>query len=285
MSSQKIPLLGGIITPVHTGNSATTPPVAPIPLTIFTPPDKALDPQGTQAFYELHLWIRPSIDPDANFKLSAYYDDDGDRVTVWESKIAKTASFILYGTSVKILDGYPVRGNVTLELEIETDNIAKLDLYPIGPQVYGYYYRVGQGDVIEPARRYIGADSPDGIAAGVPLLFTAANESRIIHKFENGRIDDLSLAFSQPDPDGADPGQQISLVFEDANDNPIIPDHNVIYSATPVPNFTRDPQSVYSIYRAALGGGVLYPQLDHLRATMGPAFLKPVSVHGYFTRY
>jgi hypothetical protein len=268
MQSAKLPLVGGIIYPLHNG------PIDLSGLTVIGGPvDKALTPAGVQAFYETHLWLVPSaVGGSTTWVLLAAYDSD-----------LLTTRFVSKGViaagdtyPVKILDGYPMRGNVSLSLAIVLSDTND-DQHPNGAQMYGYAYRVGQGDVNEPERRFIGAASPDGVSAGVPLLVPAGNKVQL-HKFEKNRFDEVSLAFQ---PVGANPANA-KLYFEDANDVPVAaPGHYVQFKvpADTAPNYERDPQSAYTIKGASFGSAI-YQQLDHISIESDEA----TSVHGYFTR-
>jgi len=287
MPSQRMPLFGGMILPVH----APLPAEPQFPLTIFTPPDKALPktPRGTQAYYQLHLWLKPGANLSEVYNLEAYLDSDpASPELVWGGTIARTFGAIPNAAAIKILDGYTVRGDVTLRLRAEIASAA--DAYPLGPQVWGYYYRVGRGTVIEPETRFIGQDSPDGITEGVPIKIEDG-EKEVIHVFEENRIDEVSLAFMPEATD--DGGNTISLAFEDENGVDIIPNHRVNLNIPgSLPNFVHDPMSVYSIYRIPLGGGI-YPSYlipanvtnpHQITAELLPNGATPLWVHGHFTR-
>jgi hypothetical protein len=256
------------------------------PFIVFTPPDKALKPAGIQAHYELHLWLKPGTNQSEYYVLEAYVDgDEANAQFVWAGTLGRTFGAIANAAAIKILDGYVVRGNVTLKLTI--NNTTAEDEYPAGPQIWGYYYRVGRGTVMEPERRFIGQDSPDGVTEGVPIKIDAG-EKEIIHVFENERIDELSLAFTSDYPDGS--GNTISLAFEDANGVDIIPNHrvNIVIPAS-LPNSIHDPMNVYSIYQIPLGGGISPPALNlpnphQISAELLDGVGEPLWVHGYFTR-
>jgi hypothetical protein len=151
------------------------------------------------------------------------------------------------------------------------------DLYPNGAQAYGYAYRVGRGNVIEPERRFIGAESPDGIAAGVPLTL-AADTKVPLHVFERDRFDDIALAFTVPEL------ARVKLYFEDASGAPVAaPGHYVEFSVPILaePNYAHDPQSIYTIKGAVFGGNAIYQNLHQISIECN----KDLStVHGYFSR-
>lgn len=281
MPSQKIPLFGGMIIPVHNGN---TPGIPIIPTIIASPLDKALKPEGVQGTYELHLWLKPgpqvaSGDDDEYYTITASLDSNPtDTRVVWSSKGSNTGSGV-NGPPIKILDGYPVRGNVTLVLWVDIPIELVPDLYPVGVQIFGYYYRVGQGSQIQPERRFIGEPSPDGLSTGLPLLL-GPGERRVIHTFEDNRVDEISLAFVQPANDEV--AGLVNISFEDENNNLIIPDQEINILNMPSPNFLRDPQSVYSINQVPFGGGYL-PNL-HQMAITNTRDNQIAWAHGYFTR-
>lgn len=284
MPSQRMPLFGGMIIPVRTPQEGEN----PNPQIIFTPPDKALKPAGVQAHYELHLWLKPGANLSEYYVLEAYLDSDpANAQIVWSGTIARTFASLSNAAAIKILDGYVVRGNVTLRLS-STRTTGDADDYPLGPQVWGYYYRVGRGTVIEAERRFIGQDSPDGITEGVPIKLEPG-EKEVIHVFEENRIDELSLAFTPDYPD--DSGDTISLAFEDANGVDIIPGHRVnLLIPSSLPNFSHDPMSVYSIYQIPLGGGISpsyvnLPNPYQISAEIVAGEVNnPLWAHGYFTR-
>jgi hypothetical protein len=285
MPSQKIPLFNGMIIPIHNGSSGAVPATPPIPTIVASPLDKALKPEGVRATYEVHLWLKPGAgvlaSPSDYYFLYAYLDNDpATKILVWAAQQA-TFPVPLNGPPVKILDGYPVRGNVTLALEtdIPAMGYAGGDAYPTGAQVFGHYFRVGQGSQIQPERRFIGDASPDGITSGVPLVL-AAEERKILHVFEDNRIDEITLGFAQDsvlDTEGF-----INITFEDENNNLIIPGQEINMGFVASPNFLRDPQSVYSIYQVPFGGGFI-PNLHHIAVT-NLKDDRAAFVHGYFTR-
>lgn len=292
MSAQKIPLFGGIIIPIHNGNTnpLATPVITPIPTVVASPPDKALLPQGVQGTYEVHLWIRPGSGLNAEqYSVYAYLDSDpATKVLIYSQKQATTGSDV-DGPPIKVLDGYPVRGNITLELIVDiplANGYDAPDFYPIGVQAFGYYYRVGQGQQVQPERRFIGEASSDGITSGIPITL-APLERKIIHVFESNRLDEISLAFTQAALETT-PGS-VDIRFEDSNGDLIIPGQQIVMALGGVtiptqaaPNFLRDPQSVYSIYQVPFGGGFI-PNLNQIAVT-NLKDDRAEFVHGYFTR-
>ena len=114
MSAQKIPLFGGMIIPVHNGNTTILLPA--IPTVVASPPDKALLPQGVQGTYEIHLWLKPGPRTAEEYTVTAYLDSDPDtKIIVWSAPQTAIPTGP-DGAPAKILDGYPVRGSVTLQL-------------------------------------------------------------------------------------------------------------------------------------------------------------------------
>jgi hypothetical protein len=267
MQSPKLPLVGGIIYPLRNGGTGDN--YLDSLSFIGGPTDKDLL-KGTQAFYEIHLWLVPSIlGTRTDWYILAAHDEDLSSLRiVSQGQISAGNTY-----PVKLLDGYPMRGKTTLSIGILLQGEA--NDYPFGAQMFGYAYRVGRGQVSEPERRFIGLASPDGVAAGVPLGVAAGDKVQL-HKFENNRLDELSLHF-QPLADA-----QVDLYFEDAGGNPVIPGHKVSFQvpALQEPNSVRDPQSVYTIDKAIFGN-VIYPTLDHISIGCDQALY----VDGYFTRW
>jgi hypothetical protein len=271
MPSQKIPLFDGVMKPVG------APVLAPV--TLFTPPDKNLK-DGTQAFYEVHMWVVPSPTPAAipltgdSYGLLATQDGStANAGIVWSRN--NTESAYQPGLPVKMLDGYPVRGDVTLS------GIFKTDVADTA-HVFGYYYRVGQGEVVQPARRSIGLNLSPMLDAGVPISFLAG-EKKVIHKFEKGRIDEISLAFQKAAPDVADP--TAFLRFEDAGGVLIPGTQPVTVRVLTIPDFLRNPASPYSFYQIPLGGSPAIPTLAQLSVESDGAPNELFFTHGYFTRH
>jgi hypothetical protein len=267
MENQKLPLLGGIIAPLHNGADI----VAGATI-LGGPVDKNL-PRGTQATYEVHLWIVPSTSGGAtSWLLASAYDTDLTTIRPIAQGVIPTGNTY----PVKVLDGYPMRGDVSFAVGIVMGD-GPADLYPNGAQAYGYAYRVGRGDVIEPERRFIGEASPDGIAVGVPLTL-AANAKVPLHVFERDRFDDIALAF-QPSALGA----RVKLYFEDASGVPVIhPDHNVelVVPLFAEGNYLHDPQSIYTIKGAVFGGNAIFQNLHQISIECNQIAF----VHGYFSR-
>lgn len=308
MPSQKLPLFGGIIAPVHNGVEGV---IAPVPAIVATPLDKALQPRGTQAYYEIHLWLIPGfplvggvIDETHNeiYELYAYPDNNpaAERL-IWSGNLWQTFSGNAWSAPLKILDGYPIRGNVTLAFRANRNNAGEVDQYPNGVQLFGHYYRVGEGTEIHPERRYIGEPSPDAdnISQGIPMLLSPG-EKKVIHYFEPGRIDEMSLAWAIPGSVLPNSMMAAGLAFEDENNNPLIPGHGVVilqflsvFTIGSARNYFRDPQSVYPIHQAVFGSGFQQalglPALHHLsiinlNTGVGETPESDLCVHGYFTR-
>ena len=269
MGAQKIPLFDGVMKPVGDVAGAVEVP-------LFTPPDKNLA-DGTQAFYEVHAWVMPEETQVAGgdaYALVAVQDSaPAVAALIWQRAHAELA--LLSGLPIKILDGYPVRGDVTIKglfkANVESTNL------------YGYYYRIGQGDVVQTARRFIGQALSPSIDAGLSVTF-APGDKKVIHKFENGRIDEMSLAFVKLSIDGT---TALALLrFEDAS-GVLVP------GTVPIPitvqtlyDYQRNPVSPYTIYQAAFGGSPVKPTLAQMSvesvAVPGQATF---AVHGYFTRH
>lgn len=292
MPQQKLPLFGGIIAPVHNGSD--DPAIAATPLTIFTPPDKGLSPRGVQNYYELHLWLLPSSGgPDEVYQLEVTDDNVGADITLWAGNRATAFLGAPGGAALKILDGYPVRGNVTLKLTVAQVSAGGggADLYPAGAQVWGYYYLRGAGSKLEEERRFIGAPSndSDGLTVGLPVTLSP-DEKQVLHTFENNRIDDVSLAFGLVNPATVVPGSAAyaRLFFEDANGNDIIAGHQVNLVVTgSVRNDIRDPQSIYNILGIPMGNSPTYPNLHQISVQnieIPNGVAPTMSAHGYFTR-
>ena len=286
MSAQKIPLFGGMIIPVHNGSGTHAVPVVVAPPTVVaSPPDKAFLPQGTQGTYEVHLWLKPGGGVAAAaaelYAVEAYLDSNpAVKQLVWGYPQANLP-VPLNGAPVKILDGYPVRGGVTVQFTSYIPAGTYVgDAYPTGSQLFGYYYRVGQGQQVQPERRFIGEDSPDGIAAGVPIVLNE-DERKIIHVFDSNRLDEMSLGFAQA-ADEATSGFA-NIRFEDVNNNLIIPNQQINLAIEQGPNFLRDPQSVYYINQVPFGGGYI-SNLDHIAVTNQSSDDRSIWIHGYFTR-
>jgi len=287
MPSQKLPLFGGLIWPLH--NGSILPLVAPVPNVIAGPPDKSLSPAGVQAIYEIHLWLITGSDGAQQAYWLYAIEDSAPAVTrtIWSGNLAQLG-VNARNEPIKILDGYPIRGNVSLGMlalfATGLDDVG--DEYPTGAQVFGYAYRVGQGTVKESERRFIGEPSSDnGLSVGLPLVISPGGKETV-HTFESGRVDEVSLAFTRDTnnpPDGNDPAGTIKILFEDANNQPIIAGHEVLINLQPQgQNYLRDPQSVYAIKQAAFGSTVY--ALDHIAVETLAQPDKDLYVHGYFHR-
>ena len=297
MTAPKIPLLGGIIAPMYEGSYGAAPAIPPTPNIIFSPADKALQPAGVQDTFELHLWLLPAVGSSEVYWIYAYEDSTpADRRILWSGDFdtiaagagaTNEADVDPYGRPIKVLDGVPIRGNVTVVLETTQFNFSE-QLYPEGVQVYGYAYRVGQGSQNQRERRFIGEPSSDDISAGLPLKLVAGVKTPL-HTFEPGRIDEISLAFILSVPDPPDPmpdptGAEIVLTFDDANNNPIIAGHQVrMFIDDQKLNYFHDPQSIYQIYQAVFTPNS-YTNLDHISVTLQADSTREMYVHGYFNR-
>ena len=286
--SQKIPLplLRGTIlsVPVQVAGPAA------VPVPVFTPPDKDSD---APAIYEVHLYIsapkQGGVGAPAAISIVLFANEGAKpSVPVWA---ASTNSQVNLDPVVKILDGYPVRGDVTLALLAVATADAGTSL-PLA--VWGYYHRVGQGEIKQAERRPIG--TPLGaFNAGVPFDL-APGASAVVHTFEPNRIDEMSLAFLRL---GAEPVQAdvIGLMFEDEN-NVLVTPSAIFLPRTPTvfntlalpstlpaalpPYGSLFPPGPYQIYQCPFGGGG-FPTLDHLRVSNGSPDKRAI-VHGYFTR-
>lgn len=295
MTSPKLPLFGGIIFPLH-NNVANPVPTAPIPNLIAMPTDKALQPAGIQDIFEVHLWLIPGGDDVQRYWLYAF-EDNNPAVTriIWSGSLVDLGLWPR-NQPIKILDGYPIRGNITLGMLLQFNTgIGDVgDEYPTGAQAFGYAYRVGQGSQHQGERRFIGEPSSDGgLTVGMPLVISPDNR-RQVHTFQPNKIDEISLAFTRsvavfvpPPPPPPSISGFIGILFEDANNNPVIPGHQVnIFIPAPNQNYFRDPQSVYTIYQAVFGT-TFYTALDHITVLVPPDPADPehdVYVHGYFNR-
>lgn len=279
MTSQKLPLFGGLIQPAAVGASPATEIT-----TIFTPPDK--DSKAPQT-YELHVWLKCDGLVRA-LSVLAVDNLNGKVGGVWGGVSAVGNGSI----PQKILDGFPVRGDVTIGFVASG---VPADVYPHGLQLWGYYVPVGQGAVVEEARRPIG-QALAKFGAGVPFLLSnvqppvspvpaSAPTSAIVHVFSPGRVDDITLGFTAFGPAGC--GARLTL--EKADSTPVIAGHYIDFDAlTPfgpgLPAFGSFPPSPYVIHKLPLGG---HPDLHHLRveATDLGEGSAGLGVHGFFTRH
>jgi hypothetical protein len=264
MGSQKIPLFEGIMKAV--GDPA------PTFIDLFTPLDRNLT-DGTQAFYEVHMWISPEGTPTDVYELQAVQSGNPAAVPIWNTDNLVAAPF-QQGLPIKMLDGYPVRGDVTIQGSFLSAASSS--------HVFGYYYRVGQGEVLQPARRFIGQDLSPTFDAGLPINF-AAGEKKVIHKFVSGRIDEISLAFMQSAPEVLPP--VATLRFEDSNGVILAGTTPVLINLETVPDFRRNPASPYTYYQIALGGSPAQPNLAQMSIESAVPLQQDFSVHGYFTRH
>lgn len=275
--SQKIPLFNGVIGSLE----AAVAPGATLP--VFTPPDADSDAPN---IYEVHLFMSPrSVNGGAGDAVSMAvraYENPAAPFTVWR---APTTSAAINRSPVsKMLDGYPIRGGVSL------DFLAAGSAQP-GDEIFlwGYYHRVGQGPLKEAERRPIGlALAP--FNAGVPFAL-APGASAIIHVFQQNRIDEISLAAVFSDTVGAT--DTVSLLFEDASNVPVSAiatfrpananEYDPLASGRVLPpEASLFPPSPYFIHQCPFGGGAI-PTLHHLRVTNNSPSLVAF-IHGYFTR-
>ena len=277
---QKIPLFNGVIASVEAVPGGTL-------LDVFTPPDKT---SKAPAIYEVHLYMSPrsANNPAATSVVYSLLAQQGaDLGVVWKcpSDAAASNVFVNRNPIAKVLDGYPIRGDVKLF-------VAAVGVAVAGDPAFfwGYYHRVGQGQLKQPERRPIGK-ALDGFNAGVPFTL-APGADAVIHTFAKNKIDEISLAAGFfNDHTNAD---TVSLLFEDVNNVPVGPiatfrpaksnDYSVDAAGSVVlpPFGGLFPPSPYFIHQCPFGGGYL-PTLDHLRVKNNSAGVG-ASVHGYFTR-
>ena len=287
--SQKIPLFQGVIRDMAV---AAAPGAV---LDIFTPPDADSDAPN---IYEVHLWVAPRLvntgapgnDPVAT-QVRAYEGPNAaSAVSVWR---ALANANVRANPVAKALDGYPIRGDVTLDMLATAATGAD----PIF--MWGYYRRVGEGPQIQPERRPIAQAPSTPFNAGVPFV-VPTNGSQIIHVFEPNRIDEISLAaFFDSDDSDALVDNTLRLSFEDVNNNILsfydfVPQTTNTYEAIGTapdlkalpPNASLFPPSAYVIHQCPFGGGYL-PTLHHIRAwnIQTQEGENPDAIfHGYFTR-
>jgi hypothetical protein len=263
--SQKIPLFDGVMKPVGSDPAVL--------VNIFTPPDKNLA-DGTQAFYEVHLWVMPALVPlggaGDGYALVAIQDSaPASPAVIWQRNDAELS--FQSGLPVKILDGYPVRGDVTIQ------GLFKANLN--STNLFGYYYRVGQGDVVQTARRFIGQDLSPSVNAGLSIPFVVGDK-KVIHKFSQGRIDEISLAFQKLSTDADVP--IVILRFEDAGGVIIPGTEPISFNVRTLYDYQRNPSSPYTFYQMPFGGNK--PTLAQLSLEYAADGIF-VAVHGYFTRH
>jgi hypothetical protein len=264
--SQKIPLFDGVMKDITVNFGAD------YRETVFTPPDVAL-PDGTRAFYELHLWWSQPPSGSGTGDLRCFVLPQGVApVSATGVGVVQNSRGVSDPVSpLKILDGYMVRGGTDVVVDIET---------PAGDQVlFGHYYRVGKGSIGEGARRAIGESVAPDFNAGVPVSFAFGSGKHIIHTFEQGRIDVLSLGAAISNY-GVPPDIQVVLTFEDDAGNEL---------GGKWSNGVRnnDDQPLYNLFdEVAFGGSPDQPNLRYLKAEMGPLDPSPLEmvVHGFFTR-
>ena len=290
MPSQRLPLFGGIIQPIHVTVSATTVP-------IFTAPVDLRSPRT----YELHLWLLPAFTQAAGEEeeYTVTAQDGALGGVVWRGKSA-AGGFLAGAKPIKVLDGYPVRGGVTLAMTGK--KAAGADRYPVGAQMWGYLYQLGEGTAYSGERRFIGREDLPGYNAGVPFSFgmpstPAAPDSQIIHVFEPGRLDDVSLALACLPGAAGDLFFLALLSFEDVNNVPLIPGHYVpmliddavgnpayLGSTNAQPGQNTGASSPYFLQGIPFGAN---PLLHHLRLRFVAleASTGVGSAHGFFIRH
>jgi hypothetical protein len=309
MSQQKIPLFGGLIQACH-DSTTPTPAVTPV----FTPPDSVLAP-GSQAYYAVHLWLKPAVivligaPTDVQYSVQAFRGSNpSDKRLIWSAadsflldvigffnagapSIQQVGNFSdaleapVSGIPTKILDGYVVRGDVTLQLESKavlagTDQFAS----PDGTKIWGYYYRIGAENE---GYRFIG-ELPAGplFDTGLPIK-VGPGETKVLHAFQPDRIDEIyleiaALAFAG---EGVDPALPATLTFSDsavAGGGTALSAMNILLPKTVrgAPNTVRDPESPYNIY-GAWGNN---PALKTLQITNADGATS-IFVHGRFARH
>ena len=314
MPQQKIPLFGGLTKACQDGTSG------PLLTPIFTPPDAGLA-AGTQSYYAVHLWMRPTSnyvnpppppdDPPAPFGAAFYMvtaargSAPSDRRPVWAGNsyslnqpAAPTmpVAFVTtglrsdYGIPVKVLDGYLVRGDVSLEMVIQNaasnayNNPDPL-LQATGTAIWGYYQRVGTDD----AWRFIGEPTVGlKFDMGMPIAI-AAGERKVIHTFDSSRFDELAIQMVSPlylDP-ALQPVEGSSTILSFADENEVDLPHTTAFylnvqAITGSPNSLRDPQSVYGL-KGVFGGN---PKLKYLMAKNVTIVTPTFScIHGRFNRH
>jgi hypothetical protein len=271
---------------------------------IFTPPDKTLQP-GSQAYYALHLWVKPALLTDVSpetgvaliYSVKAYRGAvPADRRAIWQavsaSLLQPTVSVTAvgadiessYGVPVKVLDGYPVRGDVTVELEIQAaDPSVDHRTEVTGTRIWGYYERIGAEDGSGPWR-FIG-EPPAGALfdTGLPIQL-AQSVPTIIHTFAPDRFDEVDLQVSCI---SASPTRSASFYLADQTEA-IIAFGNITMVAVEwilgTPNALRDPKSVYNL-RGVFGGNSTLKYLMAIASPDGAYAASPVSVHGRFARH
>lgn len=207
MSSQKIPLFAnGLPFPMPDPGADPT-----ISFDLFTAPDAALKGDAKH-YYEVDLWWN-NENGAGDITVFAYPAGDlaSAGAVVFTGSLSGNA-----GQPRKLLDKYLIRGNTTLRADIEGASFPS--------SFWGFYRRVGEGDVARRARRFI----PDAasINAGIPVVGSGAvakglapGEKTVIHQFEKGRIDNINLWLSSIVNGGAAPigSGDLIITFEDVN--------------------------------------------------------------------
>lgn len=282
--AQKIPLFNGLIKACHDGVAGAI--VTPV----FSPPDKTLA-TGSQAYYALHLWLKP-----AHVTLPAQHDEyilqakrgsnPADVRPIWSSdsqilrQVTGTVATLTQvnnfdGVPVKILDGYVVRGDVTIELSSEgsADRFADAN----GTKLWGYYQRIG---AVNEGYRFIG-DPPVGplFDTGLPTSI-GPGETKTVHTFDPDRIDEIWLEIAALLSDTALAGA-ITILLVDSN-GAVLSQLDVLQDQVVLgaPNGIRDPVSPYD-FHGVFGNN---DQLDTLQIKNNDV-ATTVFVHGRFARH
>lgn len=285
MAQQKRPLFsGGIPLTFQTSDTGVDTP-------IFTPPDVSVRAPQT---YELHLWAM-SIADAQSIQVIAQENASGKQSLAWSGKSSTDTKFV----PVKVLDGYPVRGDVSIFVRGKDTA-----LVPKPGFMWGFYYAVGAGRIREDERRFMGRTLA-GFNAGLglslstqPSIFPAPNDNvpqgEILHVFDPSRIDEISIAFTPFVTDPTAIGVVAALSFEKV-DNTVLSVLPVVAKLEYGPNVLPAgayPPSPYILHKIPFGGDVS-AGLHHIRAFVGSGFAADpevaaltgaVGVHGYFTR-
>lgn len=203
--SQKIPLFANGL-PLPMPDPGVDPDIS---FDLFTTPDAAAAGDGKH-YYEVDLWWSNERGA-GDITVFAYPAGDlaSAGAVLFTGSLSGSA-----GQPTKLLDKYLVRGNTTLRVNIEGASFPS--------SFWGYYRRVGEGNVVRRPRRFL----PDaGVNAGIPVIGTGAlakglapGEKVVVHQFENGRIDDLNLWLSSLSAGIPAPGSgDLIITFEDVN--------------------------------------------------------------------
>jgi hypothetical protein len=186
-----------------------------------------------------------------------------------------------YGVPVKVLDGYPIRGDMFVELTSVCATANGSDKYAAsnGTKVWGFFEKIG--GIEEENFRFIG-EPPAGplFDTGMPVAL-AALETKIVHTFSSDRYDELYLQLASDATDAK--LNQVSVFMADATGLTAVSFSN--YAAVTAswiggaPNSIRDPKSPYAFY-GVFGGNAKAPYLS-----VASAALSSVYVHGKFSRH